>query len=69
MRMFTASSNGERMPFRFGPTFDVICKQPVYDSKSFLNNVVFDSFRQNYTNFASSIAQNCNSSFVFRPHS
>lgn len=36
MRMFTASANGEVLPAKFGSGFDVVCKQPVYDSKSFL---------------------------------
>jgi len=52
------------LPSKFGPGFDVICKQPVYDSKSFLENVTFDNFRQSYTGLSS-----CSSNFVFKPHS
>jgi hypothetical protein len=66
MRMLTASANGEVLPAKFGPGFDVICKQPVYDSKSFLTNVVFDSFRQNYSESA---LTNCGNNFAFKPHS
>lgn len=63
--MFTASANGQTLPAKFGPGFDVICKQPVYDSKSFLTNVVFDNFKQSYTGVISS----CSSNFAFKPHS
>ena len=64
MRMFTASANGETMPAKFGNSFDVVCKQPVYDSKSFVENVTFDSFRQTYTGSVAS----CSANHVFRPH-
>lgn len=64
MRMFTASNNGEVMPAKFGGSFDVVCKQPVYDSRSFLENVTFDGFSQTYTGNASA----CSSNHVFRPH-
>lgn len=64
VRMFTASANGEVMPAKFGTGFDVICKQPVFDSKSFIENVTFDSYRQSYTG-----QSGCSSNFVFRPHS
>ena len=64
MRMFTASANGETMPTKYGSGFDVVCKQPVYDSKSFLVNNTFDSFRQTYTGNASI----CSNNFAFKPH-
>ncbi len=57
------------MPAKFGPGFDVICKQPLFDSKSFLYNVVFDSFKQNYSGYiADSVSTHCTKNFVFRPH-
>ena len=64
MRMFTASANGEVLPAKFGSSFDVVCKQPVYDSKSFLENVTFDNFRQTYTGAVSA----CSNNFAFKPH-
>lgn len=66
MRLFTASANGEVMPAKFGHGFDVICKQPVYDSKAFLYDCTFENFRQTYTE--STIAQ-CSGNFAFKPHS
>jgi len=64
MRMFVPSANGETLPGKFGGGFDVICKEPVYDAKSFLINVTFDNFRKTYTGAASV----CGSNFVFKPH-
>jgi hypothetical protein len=55
------------MPSKFGSGFDVICKQPVYDGKSFSLNNVFDNFKQSYTN--TSVNGICSNNFVFRPHS
>ena len=52
------------MPSKFGNSFDVVCKQPVYDSKSFLENVTFDNFRQSYTG---SIAS-CGNNHAMKPH-
>jgi hypothetical protein len=70
MRMLTASNNGEELPNKFGSGYDVICKQPLYDSKSFLYNNTFDNYKQSYSgNYAASVIQNCGSNFVFRPHS
>ena len=43
----------------------MICKQPVFDSKSFIENVTFDNFRQTYTG----VVSNCSGNFVFKPHS
>ena len=62
--MFTASANGETMPAKYGGNFDVVCKQPVFDSKSFLINNTFDNFRQTYTGNAST----CSGNFAFQPH-
>ena len=42
----------------------MVCKQPVFDSKSFLYNVTFDNFKQTYTSLPASCGQN----FAFRPH-
>ena len=64
IRMLTASANGEVLPAKHGTGFDVVCKQPVYDSKSFLVNVTFDSFRQSYTGFSGL----CSSNFIFTPN-
>jgi hypothetical protein len=66
VRMFTASANGEIMPGKFGSGFDVICKQPVFDSKAYLTNVIFDNFMQDYSGKA--VASICSKNFAFRPH-
>jgi hypothetical protein len=55
------------MPAKFGSGFDVVCKQPVFNSKAYLTNVIFDNFKQSYTGTAVSNA--CRKNFVFRPHS
>lgn len=65
MRLLTASNNGERLPSKFGPGFDVICRQPLFDSKTFIVNTTFDNFRQSYTGAAAA----CGSNFAFKPHS
>lgn len=52
------------LPNKYGTGFDVVCKQPVYDAKSYLFNVTFDSYMQSYTGAVSS----CASNFVFKPH-
>ena len=65
-RMYTASNNGEVMPGKFGSGFDVICKQPVYDNKAYLDNVIFDNFQQNYSGTA--VGSICGENFAFRPH-
>lgn len=64
--MLVPSANGEQTPKKFNSGFDVVCKQPVYDSKSFLVNVTFDSFRQTYTG---AIASACSANFALKPHS
>ncbi len=53
------------MPEKFGTGFDVICKQPVFDSKSYIQNCTYDNFQQNYTGVISSA---CGNNFVFKPH-
>ena len=53
------------MPAKSGSGFDVICKQPVFDSKSFLYNNTFLYYRQNYTEGGLS---SCGSNFAFKPH-
>jgi hypothetical protein len=65
MRMFVPSANGEKTPKKFNSGFDVVCKQPVYDSKSFLVNVTFDNYRQTYSG---AIASLCSSNFAMKPH-
>lgn len=66
MRMLVPSANGEKTPKKFNSGFDVVCKQPVYDSKSFLVNVTFDNYRQTYSTPIDSV---CGSNFALRPHS
>lgn len=41
LRMLTVSANGESLPNKFGPGFDVICKQELYESKVYMTNVTF----------------------------
>jgi hypothetical protein len=65
--MFTASANGEIMPGKFGTGFDVVCKQPVYNSKAYLTNIIFDNFQQSYN--GTSVSSICSNNFAFRPHS
>ena len=66
VRLFTASANGQVMPSNFGNDFDGISKQELFDMKAFLNNVIFDGFRQSYSDELSS---KCWNNYVFRPHS
>jgi hypothetical protein len=66
MRMYVPSANGEQTPKKFNSGFDVICKQPVYDSKSFLVNNTFDNFKQTYSGVIASL---CSGNFAFKPHS
>ena len=65
MRMLVPSANGEQTPKKFNSGFDVICKQPLYGSKSFLVNVTFDNYRQTYSG---AIGSACSSNFALRPH-
>jgi len=53
------------MPKKFGRGFDVICKQEVFSASAYLYNVIFDSFRQTYSQPA---LTNCGRNFVFRPN-
>lgn len=55
------------MPAKFGPHYDVVCKQPVYDAKAYLTNVIFDNFNQIYN--SSNATAKCSRNFAFRPHS
>ena len=64
--MLTASANGQILPLQFGTSFDSITTPAVYDSKSFIQNVVFDYYQQIYNN--SAILNNCLSNFVFVAH-
>ena len=54
------------MPAKFGGGFDVICKQEVFSAKAYLYNIIFDNFRQNYSN--ANYKDTCERNFVFRPH-
>lgn len=42
--MLTVSANGEVLPGKFGKSYDVVCKQEVFDNKAYLYNVEFDQF-------------------------
>lgn len=66
MRLLTVSANGESLPKKFGPGFDVICKQELYESKVYMTNVTFENFNQTYLG---PVASQCRSNFVFRSHS
>ena len=63
IRMLAVTVNGETMPMKFGTGYDVICKQETYDSKAFLENIIFENFNQEY----GSLTQ-CSNNVVFRPH-
>lgn len=41
VRMLAVTINGETMPSKFGMFYDTICKQEVFDSKAFLDNIIF----------------------------
>lgn len=66
LRLLTASSNGESLPHKFGPGFDVICKPPLYENKVYMTNVTLDNFRQSYGGV---VGAACKSNFAFRGHS
>ncbi len=66
VRAFSASANGELMPKKFGPGYDVICKQQLYQAKAYLTNVTFDAFRQSYT--STPVGSKCSKNFAFKPH-
>jgi hypothetical protein len=66
LRLLTATGNGESLPSKFGPHFDVICKAPLYENKVYMTNVTFDGFSQSYGGGLNTV---CGSNFVFRGHS
>jgi hypothetical protein len=66
MRMMVTTPNGESLPDKFNSGFDVICQPEAYDTKAFLVNVNFDSYRQDYTNNAN--LSQCSNNVVFIPH-
>ena len=49
IRALAVTINGETYPKSFDSKFDGLCKQETFDSKAYIKNVVFDSYRQNYT--------------------
>jgi hypothetical protein len=65
VRMLTAAGNGEILPRKFGNIFDVVCKSELFDSKTYLFNVIFDSFSQSYSQDGLS---SCGKNFVFSTH-
>lgn len=63
LRLLSASANGEILPAKFGPGFDVICKQELYENKVYMTNVTFDHFNKTYLGTVGSV---CRDNFVFR---
>ena len=63
VRMLAVTINGESYPKSFTSAYDGLCKQETFDSKAFLTNVVFDNYRQTYSDSALS---QCSNNFVFR---
>jgi hypothetical protein len=57
LRLLTASANGEVLPGKFGPNFDVICKQELYEMKVYMTNVTFDHFNQSYQGTVASVCK------------
>ena len=51
------------MPKKFGITYDVICKSSLFDNKAFLENIIFENYKQSYTNLPQ-----CSSNVIFKPH-
>lgn len=47
----------------FGDDFDIICKHETYDSKAFVDNVIFENF-----NLAYGTLPQCGNNSVFEPH-
>lgn len=65
VRMLAVTINGETYPKSFTSGFDVICKQETFDSKAFLTNVIFDSYKNSYTEAA---LTQCSNNVVFQTH-
>ena len=65
LRAFTVTINGETYPTSYDAGFDVICKHEAFDAKAFIKNVVFDSYRQNYSE--ANLAQ-CSKNVVLTTH-
>ena len=63
VRMLTITVNGENLPGKFGSSFDVICKEEIFDAKAFLINVEFENYRRSYQNLPQ-----CSNNILFRPH-
>lgn len=64
VRMLVVTVNGESLPSKSGPGFDVICKHESFDSKVFIDNVVFQNFNLNYD----PTLPRCSNNRVFRSH-
>lgn len=65
MLMLSVSGNGETLPSKFGGGFDTICRAESYENKVYMENVIFDNYRQTYSGALSST---CGSNFVFTQH-
>lgn len=65
--MLSVSENGISTLSDFNPELDIITAPEAVDAKVYMFNVIFDSFKQNYTsNLVASIASNCRANFAFR---
>ena len=51
------------MPDKFGGGYDVICKQETFDSKAFLQNVIFENYNLEYGELSQ-----CSNNVVFKSH-
>lgn len=64
IRMLAVTINGETYPSSFNHGYDGLCKHATYDSKAFLTNVVFDSYKQTYSE--AELSAKCSSNVVFK---
>ena len=48
VRMLVVTINGENLPSKSGPSFDVICKHESFDSKSFIEDSIFENYNLDY---------------------
>lgn len=61
--MLAVTINGETYPKSFNHGYDGLCKQETFDSKAFLTNVIFDSYKNTYSEAALS---QCSNNVVFK---
>ena len=63
IRMLVVTINGENLPGKSGPGFDVICKHESFDSKAFISDVTFENYNLDYDELPQ-----CSNNRVFRTH-